>query len=590
MNTPIALEQVSIEQVTIERVDDIPLLVALQQRVGIADVIDSIIPRHWLHQGLSIGQLVLGWNTFILSEGDHRKVTVRDWVIDHRGILEKLLGLSIRDTDFTDDRLGQVLTYLSDDKYWLQTEEALWQNSVSVYRLNPERVRLDSTTASGHHTVTDESLMQYGYNPQKTAQPQVKVMVGSVDIGTNGHLVATEIVSGQKADDPLYQPVLQQLRHTLQEPGLLYMGDSKMSSLAIRADIVAHGDFYLVPLAKVGEIPNLFDRLIEKVVAADQEVKANPALLATLIFDNERLLAYGYETTRLQNYTSPEGKKSTWEERLLVIRSQSDAKKELARLHKRLEEATQALLALTPEPGRGKRQIRKENQLIEKAEAIVQRFGVKEYLYHTFRRQEITKTQYVGRGRGGKNRPKRTIKKVRYQITGVNRDENAINAAYWRMGWRLYATNQKSVALPIDEAIRIYRQAPRIERHFHLLKDVPIGIEPLYVRRDDQIKGLVRLLSLCVRLLTLIEIVARRSLKQSEQKLSGLYEGNPKQQTNQPTAKRLLKTFCQISLLQFTVAGQSLVYITPLSPLQRQILSLLELSEAIYEVPFMNSG
>lgn len=158
------------------------------------------------------------------------------------------------------------------------------------------------------------------------------------------------------------------------------------------------------------------------------------------------------------------------------------------------------------------------------------------------------------------------------------------------MGWRLYATNQKSVALPIDEAIRIYRQAPRIERHFHLLKDVPIGIEPLYVRRDDQIKGLVRLLSLCVRLLTLIEIVARRSLKQSEQRLSGLYEGNPKQQTNQPTAKRLLKTFCQISLLQFTVAGQSLVYITPLSPLQRQILSLLELSEAIYEVPFMNSG
>ena len=31
------------------------------------------------------------------------------------------------------------------------------------------------------------------------------------------------------------------------------------------------------------------------------------------------------------------------------------------------------------------------------------------------------------------------------------------------------------------------------------------------------------------------------------------------------------------------VAGQTISYLTPLSPLQRQILSLLELSEAIYE-------
>jgi len=31
-------------------------------------------------------------------------------------------------------------------------------------------------------------------------------------------------------------------------------------------------------------------------------------------------------------------------------------------------------------------------------------------------------------------------------------------------------------------------------------------------------------------------------------------------------------------------------YLTPLSPLQRQILSLLELGEIIYDVPFQNSG
>jgi transposase len=172
----------------------------------------------------------------------------------------------------------------------------------------------------------------------------------------------------------------------------------------------------------------------------------------------------------------------------------------------------------------------------------------------------------------------------------VQRDETAITAAKSRMGWRLYATNQQSGLFPIEKAVRLYRQAPRIERHFHLFKDAPVGISPLSGIRDDQIKGLVRLLSLCVRSITLIEIVARRSLAQRGEKLSGLIEGNPKQSTDQPTAIRLLKVFRQISRAQIKVADQCLSYLTPLSPLQRQILSLLLLSETIYEVPVQNSG
>jgi len=44
------------EPATIERMDDSPLLTARIQRIGLDAVIDTIIPRHWLHQGLRIGQ------------------------------------------------------------------------------------------------------------------------------------------------------------------------------------------------------------------------------------------------------------------------------------------------------------------------------------------------------------------------------------------------------------------------------------------------------------------------------------------------------------------------------------------------------
>ena len=578
----------STEEARIERLDDMPVLLALQHRLGLASVIDRHIRRHWLHQGLSIGQLIVGWNTYVLSQADHRKVRVRAWATEHQDLLAELLGAPIRDTDFTDDRLGQVLTHLSDDTAWAAIEADLWQQSVQVYRLRPARVRLDPTTVHGYHTVSEDGLMQYGYSPDHPGPPQVKIVAGSVDIGTNGHLVATDVVSGEQADDPLYQPVLRRLRQALQEPGLLYMGDSKMSALATRADIGAADDYYLVPLAEVGEVPQLLTASVAAIVAGEQP--------ATLVYAHDdqgqptALIAAGYETQRGQAYTPPGGESTTWTERILVIRTPGEATKDAAVLQHRLAQATTALLALTPAPGRGHRQIRTASALCQKAAAILARWRVADYLRYTYQRAETTTTRYVGRGRGGPHRPQRTITQVRYEITGVARDAAAITAATWRLGWRLYGTNQPAADLPLDEAIRLYRHAPRMERHFHLFNAAPVGIEPLYVRRDDQIKGLARLLSLGVRLLTLIEIVARRNLARRGETLTGLYEGNPKQQTSQPTATRLLRAFRSIHRGQLQAAGQTVGYLTPLSSLQRQILTLLELDTCIYQVPFQNSG
>ena len=54
------------------------------------------------------------------------------------------------------------------------------------------------------------------------------------------------------------------------------------------------------------------------------------------------------------------------------------------------------------------------------------------------------------------------------------------------------------------------------------------------MQRDDQVKGLVHLLSLAVRLLSLIEFVVRRSRQQSGESLKGLYPGNPTRATTRP--------------------------------------------------------
>ena len=128
-----------------------------------------------------------------------------------------------------------------------------------------------------------------------------------------------------------------------------------------------------------------------------------------------------------------------------------------------------------------------------------------------------------------------------------------------------------------------YRDEWIIEHGFHRLKGVPLSLDPLFLKNDDQVAGLTNLLSIAVRMLTLIEFVVRRKLKQNHEKLTGLIENNPKKGIDNPTTERLLKNFRGIYLSTVHFPNQEPVrHITRLSILQIRILELLGLSPAIY--------
>ena len=69
------------------------------------------------------------------------------------------------------------------------------------------------------------------------------------------------------------------------------------------------------------------------------------------------------------------------------------------------------------------------------------------------------------------------------------------------MGWRALVTNSPKKRLCLAASVLSYRSGWCLERDFHLLKDNPLGIRPLYVKSDAQIGGLVRLMTLALRML-----------------------------------------------------------------------------------------
>lgn len=104
----------------------------------------------------------------------------------------------------------------------------------------------------------------------------------------------------------------------------------------------------------------------------------------------------------------------------------------------------------------------------------------------------------------------------------------------------------------------------------------------MYLQRDDHATGLIRLLSIGLRVLTLLEFVIRRRLAQQEENLAGLYAGNPKRVTAKPTAERLLEAFQEITLTVIREPNQTRRHLTTLSKLQLRILELLGFSLNIY--------
>jgi transposase len=249
-----------------------------------------------------------------------------------------------------------------------------------------------------------------------------------------------------------------------------------------------------------------------------------------------------------------------------------------------LRRAEQAVRALTPPVGPGKKQCRAEATLQTAVTAILERCGVTDLLRVTWEREEHHQTKYVGPGRGSVKRATRTAVQVRYQISEVRRESAAIEARRQRLGWRVLVTNSPKRRLGLVASVLSYRSGWCLERDFHLLKDNPLGIRPLYVKSDAQIGGLVRLMTLALRMLSVVEMQGRRGVTATGEKAKGYYSGQPGRQTDRPSGHRILETVTRQRLMLFGTKTRTGTewQLAPLPEIVKRILGFLGLPETLY--------
>jgi transposase len=568
-------EELSIET---ERVDDLPVLLAQLDTMQVARLLDEHFPSHGNWQGVSVGITTAVWLSHILSQANHRLNHVQPWAQNRLATLQSCVDQPVRALDWSDDRLASILDKLSDDSRWAAFETALGQHLIRVYDLRPKQVRLDSTTASSYVQVTPDGLFQFGHSKDHRPDlPQLKVHLSALD--PLGLPLSSTIVSGQRADDRLYVPEIQRVQQILGQRGLLYIGDCKMAALLTRAYIASSGDFYLCPLSNVQLPPAQLRVLLQAVWSGEQALSV---IERTNAQGQTERIAEGFE--RSQTVTAQlGGEPVSWQERQLLVRSLRLAQQQEAGLRERLGKAQAQVLALN-ERKRGKQRLGTVEELSQAAQQIIERHRVAGLLdVHV----SETVRERIVRGYAGGERRVRLEREISVQVV---LEEAAVTQAIRELGWQVYVTNHAPTAVSLDEAVLAYRSEYLIERDFSRLKGMPLSLRPMYLASEDRVKGLLRLLMIGLRVLTLLECTVRQQLAAQQEPLVGLYAGQPKRATIHPTAEKLLSAFEGVTLTRMTPAGQVHAHMTPLSPLHQRILALLGFPRDLYSRVAVNSS
>lgn len=552
----------------IERLDDIPVIFGMIVRMNLIATIDSIFIPHKNWKGISIGELTAIWLCYLITTQDHRISYLSDWVKERLQLFCTLLNKEVRVYDCSDDKLELLLDMYSEPEVWNKLELILNQDIIRVFDLQTDILRVDATIGKSFQKVIADGLFQYGNSKHHRSDlPQFKTMLCTID--PLGYPMSSLTVSGNSADDPLYIPVIAQTMLSLPNLHSLFVGDCKLGSLATRAYIEKMQHYYLCPLSGV---QLKAEELKEYIYNIDLQ-----SIDLQKIIKDEEVIAEGYSTTIQLGKIDDTGELINWNEKRFIVRSYTYAKTQIEALVKRIDKCVNELSQLNIKK-QGKPTIEGKLELSAECNRIIEKYKVSELV--TFEIEEsITKKPI----RAWKDRPQR--EEIQCECTvKITQDIIKIEKAKKLLGWRVYGSNSLEKDFTVEKAVLIYRHEYIIERRFNCLKNKPLNLTPLFLQKDNRIESLINVLLLALRVISLIEYKVADNLEKNDKKVEGLYAGNPKRKTSNPSMELILRVFSGIYLIATPKVNESIITfaVTNLSPLQKKILRLLDLPETIF--------
>lgn len=541
---------------SLERSDDIPMLIAHMRRSALPQTLDRHIPTRAYWGNLSIGWTAVVWLAHLLSCSDHKPSTVQQWVANHAGTLRWCTGSDIVPADVGLDRLSDVLIGLSQDSLWQAIEADLNRHALSTWELNTQQVHLRLYDGRSWH-ISPRGLFQISQtHPWGSRALRQTILLAMLSPSNLPLMVWT--FPDNHISSLSFTSMLERIEQTLPPQRYRFIGDA-LAAVELRGVIHRYNHEYLCALPS--EQPDPVN-LTGDIVRADTSLPAS----ANGNNDNNRPLPnentiewYVPMSMTIGDHTV------TWDEQRIAVRSSTQAQALEEALRSRLARAEAALLALS-ERKRGKRRLRSLDALQEAAQAILNSYQVQGLLQLDFNEQieERVVRRYRGRPTG--------VRAERDVYLSVSTDADALARAIQRLGWQMFGSNISRQDLSPDQVLSVTTPVSGFER----LHGRPSSLSPHEVHTPELEIGLIRLLALGLRTLVLLETIARLQLIK-EGLLPSLNDARAAARAN---SERLLDAFRDIMLTPGK--GHLPRDVTPLSPLQQRVLHLVALPPEIY--------
>lgn len=546
----------------VHRVGPHPILRHFLERMTFARIVGSCLgtPREGLVSHAQTLSLLV--QNIILSPAPLYRIA--EWA---GPISPAALGLSPHEKlCINDDRVARSLDALSSSRA-RSLFFRLALNVIKKFELDTSRIHHDTTTVTFHGRYEGshaEPQITHGLN--KDHRPDLKQLVFGLNVSADGAVpLSHEVFSGNRTDDTVHRGNLEQLRQLLARDDFIYVADCKLATRKNLQYIDGYGGKFVTVLPRTRAEDQLFRRQLREgkrvrwrqfLVVLNKRRKSDPPNSYWTTADGPNLTAEGY--------------------RIVWCRSTQKAQLDAQVRESVLKTAEVDLVHLASQINRGS--LRRRSLIARKAKTILRRLNCESFLRVTVHAQVRIQSKRLRRGRPKKDDPIREVRSSVFRLE-VKRDAQALRAESRTDGVFPLTTNLHPRQASKQQVLLIYKYQPYVEKR-HALFKTELEIAPVYLKKPRRAAGLLHATYLAMTVDALIERTVRQGMKRLG--LESLPILPERRLTKTPTTARLLEMFTNVAWYEFDRAGETVTFPIQLSPLQKQLLRLLDMDPSTY--------
>jgi len=408
-----------------------------------------------------------------------------------------------------------------------------------------------------------EPRITHGVN--KDHRPDLKQLVFGLNVTADGAVpISHDIFSGHSSDDTIHRSNVDRLRELLGHDDFVYVADCKLCTEKNLQHIANYGGKFVTILPR----SRAEDRRFRKKLR-----EGHVRWRRLLVVENKRRKSAPpeiYWTTTDGPNTTKEGYRIVW------WRSSQKASLDAEVREKTLRKAEADLLVLNARLNRGK--LCKRGAIHGVIKKVLRTHDCESFLRVKVGSHVEIRTKRLRPGRPKADDP---VKQIRTRVfhLEVRRDKEALRSEARTDGVFPQVTNLSPREATKRKVLIIYKYQPYVEKR-HALFKTELGVAPVYIKKPLRAAGLVHATYLAMVVDALIERALRHGMqREGFESLPILPEGRT---TKTPTSARLLEVFSDVSWYAFERGDETVTFPVQLSPLQKQLLRLLDMEPSAY--------